>query len=52
MVTAFQIILLIILVDCGLGSIVEGGKNKHCITVYGVTGILFLFSVVANIFAR
>lgn len=52
MVTAFQIIMLVILVVCGLGSIVEGGKNKHYITVYGVTGVLFLLSVIVSIFAR
>lgn len=52
MVAAFQIIMLIILVICGLGSIVDGGKNKHYITVYGLTGVLFLLSVIVNIFAR
>lgn len=52
MVTAFQVIMLVILVICGLGSIVDGNKNKHYITVYGLTGVLFLLSVIVNIFAR
>lgn len=52
MVTAFQILLFVILVICGLGSITDGGKSKHYITVYGLTGVLFLLSVIVNIFAR
>lgn len=52
MVIAFQIIMLIILVICGLSSITDGGKSKHYITVYGLTGALFLLSVIVNIFAR
>ena len=52
MVKAFQVIMLVILVICGLGSIVDGGKSKHYITVYGLTGVLFLLSVVVNLFAR
>lgn len=52
MVTAFQVIMLVILVICGLGSIVDGGKNKHYITIYGLTGVLFLLSVAVSILAR